>query len=42
MEDEFDWLLSYDRHCERKMTDLLHDSVYGEWHIKKTFVVARN
>ena len=35
MEDECEWLLSYDRHRERKMTDLLYDILYGEWYLKK-------
>ena len=31
MEDEYEWSLSYERHRERKMTDLL----YGERYLKK-------
>ena len=35
MEDEYEWSLSYDRHREREMTDLLYDILYGEWYLKK-------
>ena len=35
MEDECEWLLSYDRHREREMTDLLYNILYGEWYLKK-------
>ena len=35
MENECEWLLSYDRHRERKMTDLLYGILYSERYLKK-------
>ena len=35
MEDECERLLSYDRHRERKITDLLYGILYCELYLKK-------
>ena len=35
MEDECEWLLSYDRHREREMTDLLYGILYSERYLEK-------
>ena len=35
MLDECEWLLSYDHHRERKMTDLLEGILYDERYLKK-------